>query len=87
MGISATRDPTGEEYAEFQRKRYPELAYDQFRDRVERALGERELGAEFKLEPDLLRQALGWWVSSAPELLYGYGAAAWEATAKRWAVR
>ena len=60
MGLSATADPTGVEYDAWQRKQVPELTFEAFGDRLYQDIGRRELGADYKLEPAVMRELFGW---------------------------
>lgn len=64
MGLDASRDPTGEEYDAWQRAEFPSLTFEGFGDRVQSAVGEAELGFEFKRTPEQLATLLGWRGSS-----------------------
>lgn len=61
VGLSGTDDATGEVFDAWQRAEFPELCFDAFEAAgrpCHKALGDAELGLEFKLEPAALRAAL-----------------------------
>ncbi len=82
FGVSGTDDPRGERFAEWQMRELGALAYDVFRDTVERAIGERELGLEYKRPPEEIGRLLGFG-AMGPALRLGLRAriAAWDARA------
>jgi hypothetical protein len=60
MGLSESQDPTGEEYDAWQRAEFPMLTFAGFGDRAHTAVGEAELGLEYKRSPEQLAELLGW---------------------------
>ncbi|PRP91624.1 hypothetical protein ENSA5_53840 [Enhygromyxa salina] len=57
-GLSASDDPSGEQFDRWQRETFPELTRARFDERPRRALGGAELGAEHKRSPEALRDLL-----------------------------
>ncbi len=47
-------------YREFEDREFPMLRKEAFAGRVEKAVGDEELGAEFRLPPETLRELFGW---------------------------
>ncbi len=75
-GSSGSDDPTGEKFDAWQRAEFPQLAFESFGDRAHVDIGRQELGAEHKLDPAGLRDALLWSPPRRAELARVLGARA-----------
>jgi hypothetical protein len=64
MGLSESKDPSGEEYDAWQRAEFPMLTFEGFGDRGHVEVGEAELGLEYKRSPEQLAELVGWRGSS-----------------------
>lgn len=60
MGLHNSADPSGKLFDQWQKREFPMLAYEKFQGDVYRALGEAELGLEFKLPPGDMIELFGW---------------------------
>jgi hypothetical protein len=67
-GISPGPDPDGSRWAALQRDRFPELLWDNFDGTCHRDTAHRELGAEFLLSPEAMRDRFDWNTVSLPRL-------------------
>lgn len=88
MGLSRTRDPSGEEFAAWQAEHYRELLWESFGDRCHASYADRELGRDSMRGPEELRALLGWgpgglWTRAVRQVVR----AAWVAGYGWWAVR
>lgn len=72
MGVDTEPDPTGAAFAEWAAREFPKLAWERFDGRPDKALGERELGLEFKRPPDELRELLGLRLRSLPRVGWNF---------------
>ncbi len=62
----ASESGEAEHFAAWTAQEFPALLYERYDGTVQRAIGETELGLEFRLEPEVLRALLDWNWSSAP---------------------
>lgn len=69
MGLSQTHDPSGEEFAAWQAREFPELLFERFGEVCHRELGLRELGASLVRSPEELRRVLCWRTRQSPKLV------------------
>jgi hypothetical protein len=60
VGIESRIDRSGELFDAWQRREFPELAWEAFADTAHAAIGARELGVEFVLERDALAELFLW---------------------------
>ena len=74
MGLDGRFDHSGWLFDAWQRLRFPELQWEQFQGDARRDIGERELGAEYKLDPEALRTLLLWQPDQRAELDLRVGA-------------
>ncbi len=65
MGIRRGDDPFGEEHQKWEATEFPDLTLDRFDGSARSQLAEDELGQEFKLSPETLRELFGWSRSSS----------------------
>ena len=84
MGLEGTNDASGETMRAWEEREFPTLLREGYDGRVEREIGDRELGLEFRLEPEALREALGWSLTGLARIRRSAEMTAWRMVRGLW---